>query len=77
MPREARLKDRYAALYPCLRPGAWQPGAVVVDRLLACLMDRASSGGAVRLGRLLDDAHFEFRGESRRKETCCTRVGEW
>jgi hypothetical protein len=77
MTREARLKDRYAALYPGLRPGVWQPAAVVVDRLLASLLEHPGPAGAVRPGRLLNPQHFEFRGSSARVEACCTRTGEW
>jgi hypothetical protein len=77
MTREVRLKNRYAALYPGLRPGVWQPAAVAVDRLLACLLEHPGRAGAFRPGRRLDDEHFEFRGDSLREEVCCTRVGEW
>jgi hypothetical protein len=77
MLREARLKARYASLYPCLRAGVWQPAAVAVDRLLACALESPAPTGALRPGRLLDDEHFEFRGGSARRELCCTRAGEW
>jgi len=77
MTREVRLKNRYATLYPGLRPGVWQPAAVAVDRLLACLLEHPGRAGACHPGRRLDDEHFEFRGDSRREEVCCTRVGEW
>jgi hypothetical protein len=77
MTREARLKDRYAAQYHCLRPGVWQPAAAVVDRLLACLLKHPGPAGPVRAGRRLADDHFEFRGQSRREEVGCSRDGEW
>ena len=77
MPREARLKKRYARLYHCFRPGVWQPAAGMADQLLACLLKHPGPVGPVRAGRLLLDEHFEFRGDSRREEACCTRDGEW
>jgi hypothetical protein len=77
MSREARLKNRYAALYNCLRAGVWQPAAVTADRLLACLLEHPGPAGPVRPSRLLEDEHFEFRGDSPREEACCTRAGEW
>ena len=77
MTREARLKNRYATLYHCLRPGVWQPAAGMVDQLLACWLKHPGPDGPVRAGRLLEDEHFEFRGDSRREEPCCTRAGEW
>jgi hypothetical protein len=55
----------------------WQPAAVVVDRLLACVLEHPGPIGAIRPGRFLDDEHFEFRGESLREEACCSRVAEW
>jgi hypothetical protein len=77
MTRETRLKERYAALYHCLRPGEWRPAASVADQLLACRLEHPSRHKVVRLGRALDDEHFEFRGDARREEPCLTRAGEW
>lgn len=58
--REARLRPEYAELYPGLRPGEWETAAVLADRLLA---DRLLRGSETALrGRVLLDAHFEFRG---------------
>lgn len=58
--REARLRPEYTELYPGVRPGHWEPAAVLADRLLADSLLRGSET-AVR-GRVLLDAHFEFRG---------------
>jgi hypothetical protein len=77
MTREARLKHDYAALYPCVRPGVWQPAAVVVDRLLACMLEHPDRAGGIRPGRVIRDEHFEFRGVSARAKPCATRCGEW
>ena len=33
--REARLRPKFAALYPGLGAGEWAPAAVVADRVLA------------------------------------------
>ena len=70
-------KKRYAAKYHCVRPGVWQPAAGTADQLLACLLEHPGPARPVWPGRLLLDEHFEFRGDSPRKEPCCTRTGEW
>jgi hypothetical protein len=58
--REARLRPEFAYLYPGLRSGEWDSAAMVADRVLAgCLIRNNET--AVR-GRVLLDAHFEFRG---------------
>lgn len=58
--RAARLRPEYVELYPGIRPGEWEPAAMLADRLLAdCLL--RGSDAAIR-GRVLLDAHFEFRG---------------
>lgn len=77
MTREARLKKRHAGLYHGLRPGVWKPAAAVVDQLLAWQLEHPDAAGPFRPGRLLVDDDFEFRGESRREEVCCSRNGEW
>lgn len=58
--REAQLRPEYAELYAGFRPGEWENAAVLADRLLADQILRGS-GTALR-GRVLVDAHFEFRG---------------
>lgn len=58
--REARLRPEFEELYRGLCAGAWEPAAILADRLLAeCLL--RGSENAIR-GRVLPDAHFEFRG---------------
>lgn len=62
--REARLRPEWGELYPGLRPGQWEAAAVVADRLLA---DRLLRGNETAIrGRVLLDAHFEFRGGTSR-----------
>lgn len=62
--REARLRPEFTELYPGLRPGQWEPAAVLADRLLAENLLRGN-GTALR-GRVLLDAHFDFRGGASR-----------
>jgi hypothetical protein len=57
--REARLRAEFAGHYPGLRAGTWESAAVLADRVLAqSLLSRRGAG--IR-GRVLLDAHFEFR----------------
>ncbi|HEU5171075.1 MAG TPA: hypothetical protein VFU46_11090 [Gemmatimonadales bacterium] len=64
MTRETRLKPIYASLYPALRDGVWEPASVVVDKLIAALLNEGAALAAILTGRLLDERHFEFRGEA-------------
>ena len=58
--REARLRTEHARFYPGIAPGVWESAAVLADRVMAGGLLR---GGAVGwCGRILHDAHFEFRG---------------
>jgi len=58
--REARLRPEHAPLYPGIRSGAWEPAAVLVDRVVA---GRLLRGGRPDIReRVLSDEHFEFRG---------------
>ena len=58
--REARLRSEHAGSYPGVRPGLWEPAAVLVDRIVAA---RLLGGGQPGIrGRVLSDEHFEFRG---------------
>ena len=58
--REARLRPEYAGRYPGIQVGAWEPAAVLCDRVLAGRLLR----GSPRAGseRVLPPEHFEFRG---------------
>jgi hypothetical protein len=65
MRREARLRPEYAHLYPMLEPGTWESAAVTAEKVAAArLLQLADS--YVMHERVLTDAHFEFRGGSRR-----------
>ncbi len=60
--REARLRPKYADLYPTLTPGQWEPPRVaeaVVARLL--LLEISESP---LLERVLPEQYFVFRGET-------------
>jgi hypothetical protein len=58
--REARLKAEFAELYPEIEPGVWFPAALISARRLARIR---SAGDASSLSRVLDEQHFEFRGD--------------
>ena len=58
--REARLKPEHASLYPEIEPGVWHPAALVSARRLARIR---SAGDAGSLSRVLDEQHFDFRGD--------------
>ena len=61
-PREARLRPEHAQQYPGLRPERWEPAATVADRVIAAWL---LGGNLIAMrGRVLLDAHFEFRGGS-------------
>jgi hypothetical protein len=58
--REARLRPQFAEFYPGVRAGEWMAAAVLADTVLA---DRLLRGSAVAIrGRVLEEAHFDFRG---------------
>ena len=64
--REARLRPEFAARYPYLSPGVWEPAAVLADRVVASILGRPD-GRFISRERALDPEHFEFRaGASRR-----------
>jgi hypothetical protein len=63
--REARLRPEYASLYPYLTPGAWDSAAVLTDRVVADLLGRPE-GRFIIGSRVLDPAHFDFRGSEAR-----------
>jgi hypothetical protein len=63
--REARLRPESASRYPGIPAGVWIPAAELGARLL---MQHLAAPGPATLGsRLLDDAHFEFRGGFHRR----------
>jgi hypothetical protein len=61
--REARLRAEFADLYPTLTPGQWEPAARVAEVVLARLLLLQISEAPLP-DRVLDEAHFEFRGET-------------
>jgi hypothetical protein len=60
--REARLRPEFAHLYPGLTPGRWEPASRIAEAVLANVLLH-QMGDAPLPDRLLDEAHFEFRGE--------------
>jgi hypothetical protein len=59
--REARLRPEFARLYPGLTPGRWEPASRIAEAVLANVLLH-QMGEAPLPDRLLDEAHFEFRG---------------
>ena len=62
--REARLRPEEAHRYPWIRPGEWQPAAILADRVLAGQLLRGRYD--LIWGRMLVESYFEFRGGSGR-----------
>jgi len=60
--REARLKAEYAGFYPDVEPGVWYTAATLAEHLLARFLRQDRPGRSLP-ERILDDHHFEFRGE--------------
>jgi hypothetical protein len=59
-PREARLRESSAHLFPGVTPGVWIQAATMTDIVWARRLQR----GEGALGaRVLDPEHFEFRHE--------------
>jgi hypothetical protein len=58
--REACLRPEHARSYPGIAPGVWESAAVLADRVVAGGLLRGAAMGW--RGRILHDAHFEFRG---------------
>jgi hypothetical protein len=59
-PREARLRPEFAARYPEIEPGVWEPAAELGAKLL--LWQVQQRGTAALNSRILDEQHFDFRG---------------
>ncbi|MBA2627233.1 MAG: hypothetical protein H0U85_04420 [Gemmatimonadales bacterium] len=58
--REARLKPEFATFYPDIEPNVWIPASLLSARRLARIR---MAGDAASLARVLDEQHFEFRGD--------------
>jgi len=58
--REARLKPEFAAQYPQLEAGVWEPAAEMGAKVL--LWQVQQQGTDALSTRILDERHFEFRG---------------
>jgi hypothetical protein len=69
--REARLRPEQADLYPGLVPGQWESAAMLADRVLAARLLRGRD--LLHPGRILADAHFEFRGGQARDASVASR----
>jgi hypothetical protein len=69
--REARLHPEQADLYPGLVPGQWESAAMLADRVLAARLLRGRD--LLHPGRILADAHFEFRGGQARDASVASR----
>jgi hypothetical protein len=61
MVREARLRAEFTALYPGVDPDTWYTAATLAEHLLGRIVRGEGSGPVAP--RVLDPAHFEFRGE--------------
>ena len=59
-PREARLRESSAHLFPGLTPGVWVQAQTMADIVWARRLQR---GEGTLAGRVLDPDHFEFRHE--------------
>jgi len=70
-PREARLKEEFAAEYPGITPEVWIPVAELARRLV----ERHNVGRKLgRFTRTFDPTHFDFRGGSQQKRSRASRT---
>ena len=56
--RQARLKRRYASLYPGIAAGDWMPAWLLAEQLLELAERRGRAPGE----QVCDPTHCEFRG---------------
>lgn len=74
--RECCLRREHAMLYPGIEPDVWELAANVVERLQTRRNWSLGPGRPV-VGRLLGDAHFDFRGGRRQsRQGSRSRAGE-
>lgn len=73
--RECRLRREYASLYPGIEADIWEVAANVAERLHTRRGWAPAAESAS--GRLLEDAHFDFRGGRRpSRQGSRTRLGD-
>jgi hypothetical protein len=60
--REARLRPEFADRYPGIEPGLWFTAATLAEHLMVRIIRSAEHPDALP-PRVLDPAHFDFRGE--------------
>jgi hypothetical protein len=59
--REARLRPEFAHMYAGIEPDIWASAAGLAEQLITRLLREGVSGEQLPQ-RVLDPAHFEFRG---------------
>ena len=59
--REARLRPEFASMYSGIEPDTWFTAAGLAELLITRLLREGISGEELPQ-RVLDPAHFEFRG---------------
>jgi hypothetical protein len=59
--REARLRPEFASMYSSIAPDTWLRAAELAELLITRLLREGVSGEELPQ-RVLDPAHFEFRG---------------
>jgi len=59
--REARLRPEFADSYPAIEPGVWFTAATLAEHLMRRMLRNGIAAAALP-DRVLDSAHFEFRG---------------
>jgi hypothetical protein len=66
--REAKLRSKYAKLYPGLKPGVWMPVETLLRHITDLIHKDRTKAGVITGTRLLHQEHFDFRGSSARPE---------
>jgi len=70
--RRARVRARFAGLYPEVLPGVWMSASKIVQLVRSA--DQRCVREMILGSRVLSDVHFEFRGGRRSRQQ---RTGEW
>jgi hypothetical protein len=66
--REARIRPQYAERYGGLQASEWKPVEAILQQVAQLPSEARVKGGPGAASRLLQDEHFEFRGNSPRPE---------